>query len=90
MAKLAPITKRMNELLSDKAEIDRILAQGAWRRRGAIAGPVLEGRHGYYGLLVLGFELRAHRPETDDIDRLLAPAAFFRGNVFQHIMKVKA
>jgi tryptophanyl-tRNA synthetase len=42
VAKLSPITQRMNELLSDKAEIDRILAQGADKAR-AIAGPVLQG-----------------------------------------------
>ena len=41
VAKLSPITQRMNELLSDKAEIDRILAQGAEKAR-AIAGPVLK------------------------------------------------
>jgi tryptophanyl-tRNA synthetase len=41
VARLAPITKRMNELLSDKAEIDRILAQGAEKAR-SIAGPVLQ------------------------------------------------
>jgi tryptophanyl-tRNA synthetase len=47
VAKLSPITQRMNELLSDKAEIDRILAQGADKAR-AIAGP---GSHGYHGIL---------------------------------------
>lgn len=41
VAKLAPITKRMNELLSDKAEIDRILAKGGEKAR-AIASPVLK------------------------------------------------
>jgi tryptophanyl-tRNA synthetase len=41
VARLAPITQRMNELLSDKAEIDRILAQGADKAR-SIAGPVLQ------------------------------------------------
>ncbi len=38
--KLAPIARRMNELLSDKAEIDRILARGGEKAR-AIAAPVL-------------------------------------------------
>jgi len=38
---LEPITKRMNELLKDKGQIDRILAQGALQAR-AIATPVLE------------------------------------------------
>jgi tryptophanyl-tRNA synthetase len=41
VAKLAPMTKRMNELLSDKAEIDRILAKGGEKAR-AIASPVLD------------------------------------------------
>ena len=41
VARLAPITRRMNELLSDKAEIDRILAQGAEKAR-RIAGPVFQ------------------------------------------------
>ncbi len=38
---LAPITRRMNELLAAPDEIDRILAQGAVKAR-AIAGPVLD------------------------------------------------
>ncbi|NCC22536.1 MAG: tryptophan--tRNA ligase [Alphaproteobacteria bacterium] len=38
--RLAPITSRMNELLGDTAELDRILAKGADRAR-AIAGPVV-------------------------------------------------
>jgi tryptophanyl-tRNA synthetase len=40
IAMLAPIAARMNELLADRAEIDRILASGAEKAR-AIAGPVL-------------------------------------------------
>lgn len=41
VAKLSPITTRMNELLSDPAEIDRILAGGADKAR-AIATPTLQ------------------------------------------------
>ncbi len=41
VARLAPITARMNELLNDKAEIDRILATGGEKAR-AIAAPVLK------------------------------------------------
>ncbi|HBR68910.1 MAG TPA: tryptophan--tRNA ligase [Rhodospirillaceae bacterium] len=41
VSKLAPITARMNELMSDKEEIDRILAKGAQRAR-AVAEPVLK------------------------------------------------
>ena len=37
-----------------------------------------------------GSAVRAHRPKRDDINRLLAPPAFFRGNVFQHVMELKA
>jgi tryptophanyl-tRNA synthetase len=40
VAKLGPITKKMNELLADSGEIDRILAAGAVHAR-AIAAPVL-------------------------------------------------
>ena len=40
VAKLSPITMRMNELLADPAEIDRILAKGGEKAR-AIATPVL-------------------------------------------------
>jgi tryptophanyl-tRNA synthetase len=40
VAHLSPITTRLNELLDDKAEIDRILASGAEKAR-AIAEPVL-------------------------------------------------
>lgn len=39
--KLAPITKRMNELMGDKAEIDNILSKGAERAR-ATAGPIVQ------------------------------------------------
>ncbi|MCB9991236.1 MAG: tryptophan--tRNA ligase [Rhodospirillales bacterium] len=38
---LAPITQRMNELLKDKAEIDRILQSGAEQAR-EVADPVIE------------------------------------------------
>jgi tryptophanyl-tRNA synthetase len=41
VAHLSPITKRLNDLLGDKAEIDRILARGADKAR-AIAAPVLQ------------------------------------------------
>ncbi|GJL85340.1 MAG: tryptophan--tRNA ligase [Micavibrio sp.] len=41
VSKLAPITSRMNELMADKAEIDRILAKGA-ERANAVAAPVLQ------------------------------------------------
>lgn len=41
VAALAPITTRMNELLADPSEIDRILASGAEHAR-SIATPVLE------------------------------------------------
>lgn len=37
---LAPITARMNELMSDKAEIDRILERGS-AKANEIAGPIL-------------------------------------------------
>jgi tryptophanyl-tRNA synthetase len=41
VAKLEPITRRMNELLTDRAEIDRILAAGSQKAR-TIATPVLQ------------------------------------------------
>ena len=41
VAHLSPITKRLNDLLADKAEIDRILARGADKAR-EIASPVLK------------------------------------------------
>jgi tryptophanyl-tRNA synthetase len=41
VAHLAPITERMNRLMQDPAEIDRILARGA-ERAEAIARPILE------------------------------------------------
>jgi tryptophanyl-tRNA synthetase len=41
VSRLAPITARMNELLADKGEIDRILARGADKAR-SIAAPVLQ------------------------------------------------
>ncbi len=40
VAKLSPITQRMNELLADKAEIDRILAAGTEKAQ-ALANPVM-------------------------------------------------
>jgi tryptophanyl-tRNA synthetase len=48
VAHLSPITKRLNDLLADKAEIDRILARGADKARG-IATPVLEETMGIMG-----------------------------------------
>lgn len=41
VAKLAPITARMNELMADPTELDRILSQGQEKAQ-SIAGPVLE------------------------------------------------
>jgi tryptophanyl-tRNA synthetase len=41
VSKLAPMTARMNALLADQGEIDRILMRGAERAR-AIAAPVLQ------------------------------------------------
>ena len=41
VAHLSPITTRMNELMDDESEIDRILRDGAERAR-AIANPVME------------------------------------------------
>lgn len=49
VAHLAPITTRMNELVSDTAEIDRILAKGNERAR-SIAMPVLEDVQNIMGL----------------------------------------
>ncbi|PJB73474.1 MAG: tryptophan--tRNA ligase [Alphaproteobacteria bacterium CG_4_9_14_3_um_filter_47_13] len=40
VARLAPMTKRMNELMGDKAEIDNILRKGAVRAR-AVADPMI-------------------------------------------------
>ena len=34
VAELAPITRRMTELIADPAEIDRLLGDGAEKRRG--------------------------------------------------------
>jgi tryptophanyl-tRNA synthetase len=45
---LSPITARLNELLSDRAEIDRILEQGGEKAR-AIAAPVLRETMGLMG-----------------------------------------
>ncbi len=41
VSKLAPITGRMNELMADPAEIDRILAKGSERAR-TVSAPVLQ------------------------------------------------
>jgi tryptophanyl-tRNA synthetase len=48
--KLAPISTEMKRLMSDKAEIDRILARGAERAR-EIATPVLQKTYDIVGLL---------------------------------------
>ena len=68
----------MNELLSDKAEIDRVLAQGAEKARG-IAGSCPQGRYGYYGLLVLRLRVasncttfRCYQPPSLQLDALAA------------------
>jgi tryptophanyl-tRNA synthetase len=50
VAHLAPITGRMNELMADPGEIDRILGDGA-NRAAALAGPILEKTHDIVGLL---------------------------------------
>ena len=49
VSKLAPITARMNELMADKAEIDRILSKGAERARG-VAEPILQETMDIMGL----------------------------------------
>jgi tryptophanyl-tRNA synthetase len=41
VAAIAPIATRFNDLLQDRAEIDRILAEGADRAR-AISGPIMK------------------------------------------------
>jgi tryptophanyl-tRNA synthetase len=50
VAHLSPITGRMNALMADPAEIDRILGDGA-RRAAALAEPILEQTHDIVGLL---------------------------------------
>jgi tryptophanyl-tRNA synthetase len=50
VAKISPISARMNELLADPAEIDRLLARGA-ERATAIAAPILEEVHDLVGFL---------------------------------------
>jgi tryptophanyl-tRNA synthetase len=50
VAHLAPITARMSELMSDPAEIDRILGQGA-DKAAALAEPILAQTHDIVGLL---------------------------------------
>jgi len=50
VAKLAPITREMNRLMADPAEIDRILGDGADRAE-ALARPVLEQAKDIVGLI---------------------------------------
>ena len=50
VAKLAPMTTRMKELLDDKAEIDRLLRRGG-ERAAAIAEANLNGVKDIIGLL---------------------------------------
>jgi tryptophanyl-tRNA synthetase len=50
VAHLAPITARMSELMSDPAEIDRVLGDGAGRA-AALAEPILARTHDIVGLL---------------------------------------
>ena len=47
---LSPITTRMNQLMADPAEIDRILGQGA-ERADAIARPILERTYEIVGMV---------------------------------------
>ena len=55
VAKLAPISARMRELLADRPMLDRVLARGAERAR-AIARPVVEEVYGAVGFLGAGGE----------------------------------
>ncbi|MEO1549871.1 MAG: tryptophan--tRNA ligase [Pseudomonadota bacterium] len=48
--KLAPISDRMSELMADKAEIDRILGDGA-DRAAALAEPILDKAYDFTGFL---------------------------------------
>jgi tryptophanyl-tRNA synthetase len=50
VTKLSPISARMNELLRDPAEIDRLLARGA-ERAAAIAAPILAEVYDIVGFL---------------------------------------
>jgi tryptophanyl-tRNA synthetase len=50
VAHLAPITERMNALMADPAEIDRILGQGA-ERAATIATPILEAAYDIVGFV---------------------------------------
>ncbi len=50
VAKLSPISDEMKRYMNDKAEIDRILAEGAQKAR-AIAAPVLKETYDIVGLL---------------------------------------
>lgn len=47
--KLSPISTEMRRLLNDKAEIDRVLADGAMRAK-AIASPILQQTYEIVGL----------------------------------------
>ena len=50
VGKLVPIAQETTRLLNDKAEIDRILRDGA-TRAAAIAGPIVEEAERLVGLL---------------------------------------
>jgi tryptophanyl-tRNA synthetase len=50
VAAMSPITTRMNELMADPAEIDRILGDGA-TRADAIATPILDQTKDIMGLI---------------------------------------
>ncbi len=50
VAQLAPITARMEELVADPAEIDRILGAGA-SKAAAIAEPILARTYEIVGLI---------------------------------------
>jgi tryptophanyl-tRNA synthetase len=50
VAHLAPITRRMSDLMADPAEIDRILGAGA-DKAAAIAEPILARTHDIVGLI---------------------------------------
>jgi tryptophanyl-tRNA synthetase len=48
--KLAPIATRMRELMSDQAELDRLLKRGT-ERAAAVANPILRGAQDLMGLV---------------------------------------
>ena len=50
MAKLTPITDETRRLMSDTAEIDRILQDGA-DRASALAEPIMKEVHGIVGFV---------------------------------------